>query len=77
MKKSFHTWLSGIISLSLCILFALIFISYWHPMKNSIYDLSLEIAEGEIPRDVSAERGWTVFTQTDSHKQRLGLLSLS
>ncbi len=61
MKKNLTPWLCAGISLILCTIFALIFISYWHPMKNQVYDLSLEIINGEESIDVSAQRGWTVF----------------
>lgn len=64
MKEKLWRWGGFAAVLVLLVFFALIFVAYSQPMEDRIIDLSLDVADGGMSLDVSAERGWTVFVQT-------------
>lgn len=53
-----------IITLTLCVVFGDILTSYYQPMEDVAYDLSMFSMEDSVPDDwVYDQKGWTVFTQ--------------
>ncbi len=62
MKKRLPQIGAILLSLILCVFFGNIFLTYTKPMKDQMYDFSIQFGDELAPWD-GDEKGWTVFTQ--------------